>query len=71
MGEADKIPVTGKVIWITPQNAQGNRVPSIGVQFLQDDQGGQAKIVTYLAGSLGSDRATHIMICLFNWFGLR
>ena len=33
MDEPEKIPVAGKVVWITPQGAQGNRVAGIGVQF--------------------------------------
>lgn len=61
MDEAEKIPVTGKVIWITPQNAHGNRAPGIGVQFFKGDQGLQAKIETYLAGSLSSERPTHTL----------
>ena len=33
MDEQEKIPVAGKVIWITPKGAQGNRAAGIGVQF--------------------------------------
>jgi type IV pilus assembly protein PilZ len=29
--ETDKIPVNGKIAWITPLNAQGNKAPGIGV----------------------------------------
>lgn len=31
--EAEKIPITGQVVWITPKGAQGNRQAGIGVQF--------------------------------------
>ena len=33
MDEAEKIPVAGKVVWMTPKGAQGNRAAGIGVQF--------------------------------------
>lgn len=61
MDEADKLPIAGKVVWITPKGAQGNRAPGIGVQFA--DQAGEAKskIENYLAGTLDSDRVTSTM----------
>ncbi|MDX1452068.1 MAG: PilZ domain-containing protein [Oleiphilaceae bacterium] len=61
MDEPDKIPVAGKVVWITPKGAQGNRAAGIGVQFNEEDETAKNKIETYLAGSLGSDRPTHSM----------
>lgn len=61
MDEPEKIPVAGKVIWITPKGAQGNRAAGIGVQFSGDDDSAAKKIETYLAGSLESDRPTHTM----------
>lgn len=62
MDEPEKIPVAGKIIWITPRGAQGNRAAGIGVQFSSQDGGNaQKKIETYLAGALSSDRATHTM----------
>ncbi len=61
MEEPDKIPVAGKVIWVTPKGAQGNRAAGIGVQFNEEDETAKNKIETYLAGSLGSDRPTHSM----------
>ncbi|MEE8543920.1 MAG: PilZ domain-containing protein, partial [Gammaproteobacteria bacterium] len=33
MGEKEKIPVAGQVIWITPKGAQGKRTAGVGVQF--------------------------------------
>ena len=33
MEEKDRLPVAGKVVWITPAGAQGNRSAGIGVQF--------------------------------------
>ncbi|PLY15929.1 MAG: pilus assembly protein PilZ [Sedimenticola sp.] len=62
MEETERIPVAGKVIWITPIGAEGNRAAGIGVQF-SDQDGGLArnKIETYLAGALKADRPTHTM----------
>jgi type IV pilus assembly protein PilZ len=62
MDEPEKIPVAGKIIWITPIGAQGNRATGIGVQFSdQDDGAARNKIETYLAGALEADRPTHTM----------
>lgn len=61
MEEPEKIPVAGKVVWITPKGAQGNRAAGIGVQFNAQDNTALRKIETYLAGSLESDRPTHTM----------
>jgi type IV pilus assembly protein PilZ len=33
MGEDEKLPVAGRVIWVTPKGAQGKRTAGIGVQF--------------------------------------
>ncbi len=56
MEEPEKIPVAGKVVWITPKGAQGNRAAGIGVQFNDGDNTARNKIETYLAGALKSDR---------------
>lgn len=61
MEEPEKIPVAGKVIWVTPKGAQGNRAAGIGVQFSDQDNTARSKIETYLAGALKSDRPTHTM----------
>ncbi|AWF81729.1 pilus assembly protein PilZ [Microbulbifer sp. A4B17] len=61
MDEPEKIPVAGKVIWITPNGAQGNRTPGIGVQFGDKDNIAQNKIETHLAGTLESSRPTHTL----------
>ena len=61
MDEPEKIPVAGKVAWITPRGAQGNRAAGIGVQFNDGDTLARNKIETYLAGALKSDRATHTL----------
>jgi len=62
MDEPERIPVAGKVIWITPPGAEGNRAVGVGIQFSDEDQGvARRKIEDYLAGMLSSDRPTHTM----------
>jgi type IV pilus assembly protein PilZ len=62
MGEDEKLPVAGRVIWRTPKGAQGKRTAGIGVQFSEQDRGAtQRKIEAYLAGALGGDKPTHTM----------
>jgi len=61
MEEVEKIPVAGKVIWVTPRGAQGNRAAGIGVQFTDQDNTAVNKIENYLAGSMNSDKPTHTM----------
>ncbi|MEM9102199.1 MAG: PilZ domain-containing protein [Pseudomonadota bacterium] len=62
MEEKEKVPVAGKIIWITPKGAQGNRAAGVGVQFSNQDNGqARTKIETYLAGALESERPTHTM----------
>ena len=61
MDEPEKIPVAGKVVWVTPKGAQGNRAAGIGVQFSDQDNTAITKIENYLAGMLNSDKPTHTM----------
>lgn len=62
MEETERIPVSGRVIWITPRNSEGYRSTGIGVQFSEKDNGStRARIETYLAGGVESDRPTHTM----------
>ncbi|MFT7223380.1 MAG: type IV pilus assembly protein PilZ [Cellvibrionaceae bacterium] len=59
--ESEKIPVAGKVIWITPKGAQSNRSAGIGIQFTEKDNLAANKIETLLAGTLESERPTNTM----------
>lgn len=62
MEEKEKLPVAGKIVWVTPTGAQGNKTAGIGVQFSDQDNGQtRNKIEGYLAGALNADRATHTM----------
>ena len=59
----ERLPVAGKVIWVTPPGAQGNRMAGIGVQFADTQEGEnvKGKIETLLAGTLNSEKPTHTM----------
>jgi type IV pilus assembly protein PilZ len=59
----ERLPVAGKVIWITPAGAQGNRIAGIGVQFSDSGEGEavKGKIEALLAGTLTADKPTHTM----------
>ena len=62
MDDKERLPVAGKIIWITPSGAQGNKTAGIGVQFSEQDNGAtRAKVEGYLAGALQADRPTHTM----------
>lgn len=63
MDEKDRLPVAGKVVWVTPSGAQGNRAAGIGVQFADSPEGNvvRNKIEALLAGILGQDKPTHTM----------
>ena len=52
----------GRIIWLTPNGAQGNRTAGIGVQFSELDKGQtKNKVENYLAAALKSERQTHTM----------
>ena len=57
MDEAEKLPVAGRVVWITPEGDRGNRQAGIGIEFSDEDVTINAKIENYLAdSSLTSER---------------
>mgnify|MGYP000459965958 CR=1 FL=1 len=58
----ERLPVAGKVIWITPPGAQGKRTPGIGIQFSTQDNGEtQKKIETIIAGMREDEHFSHTM----------
>ena len=61
MDEHGKIPIAGRVVWITPTGAQGNRQAGVGVQFSDQDATANAKIENHLGGTLNSEKQTHTM----------
>ena len=56
----ERYPVAGKVAWVTPPKASGNRTQGIGVHFPKDSKSAElkAKIEVILGSSLASDRGT-------------
>lgn len=62
MDSKEKLPVAGRVIWITPKGGHANKSAGIGVQFSELDKGAtRKKIENQLAGALQSDRPTHTL----------
>jgi type IV pilus assembly protein PilZ len=62
LDEPKKVVIAGKIIWITPKNAQGAYEQGVGVQFnAKDPSQAQKKIETYLVGALKSERPTYTM----------
>ncbi len=63
MDDPAKLPVAGKVAWITPQGAHNNKAQGIGVHF-SDDEGGRSarhRIEETLGAALKSSRTTHTL----------
>lgn len=56
----EKVPVSCKVVWITPVAAEGNKTPGIGVQF-RDSGSAYQKIENCLGGILKSEDSTYTM----------
>ena len=58
--DPQRYPVSGKVAWITPARALGNRTQGVGIRFPKDEKSEQlkVKIEQILGASLGSDRPT-------------
>ena len=63
MDDPVRLPVSGKVVWMTPAGAHGSRTQGVGVQFAFNESGkaAQNKIEGLLGGSLKSARPTHTM----------
>lgn len=62
LDEPEKLPVAGRVVWITPKGAQNGRLPGVGVQFSNQDQGKlRNRIEAELAGMINSSRPTHTL----------
>jgi type IV pilus assembly protein PilZ len=63
MDEPGRLPVAGRVIWLTPPGCHGNRVQGVGVQFKDDESGAlvRSKIESLLSGQLQLSRPTHTM----------
>jgi type IV pilus assembly protein PilZ len=59
----ERLPIPGKVVWLTPPGAQGSRRPGIGVQFGDTSDGAHARSVieSHLAQLISSEKTTHTM----------
>jgi type IV pilus assembly protein PilZ len=58
--DSQRYPVAGKVAWVTPPRAAGNRTQGVGVRFPSDDKSRllKLKIEEILGAHLASDRPT-------------
>ncbi len=62
MDDNSPVPVSGKVVWVTPAGAQGNKTPGVGVQFSDEDNGGtKSNIEQHLAAAIQGERPTQTM----------
>ncbi|MDR0458224.1 MAG: pilus assembly protein PilZ [Burkholderiaceae bacterium] len=60
LDDPQRYPIAGKVAWITPAHASGNRTQGIGIKFPKDEKSAQIKsrIEEILGEALQSDRPT-------------
>ena len=58
--DPQRYPVAGKVAWVTPAKAAGNRTQGVGIQFPRDEKSKllKVKIEEILGALVGSDRPT-------------
>ncbi|MCH2000006.1 pilus assembly protein PilZ, partial [Achromobacter xylosoxidans] len=58
--DTQRYPVAGRVAWVTPARAAGNRTQGIGIQFPKDDKSRvlKARIEEILGSALASERPT-------------
>jgi len=63
MDDPTRLPLSGRVVWITPAGAQGNRQQGIGVQFDDNEASTivRTKIESILGNAIKATRPTHTM----------
>ncbi len=62
MEEPDPVQISGKVVWISPPGALGNRPRGVGVQFTGETAKNAANLIEgKLGASISLTRATHTM----------
>jgi type IV pilus assembly protein PilZ len=61
--DKSRLPVVGKVVWVSPMGQMGGRRPGVGVQLSEaaENEEIRTKIEATLAGMLESDTPTHTM----------
>lgn len=57
--DSTREPVTGHVVWVSPEGVTGRRVPGIGIHFNPDSRAVRTHIESLLAGQLDKDAATY------------
>ena len=60
-GEPGRVPLAGKVVWITPPGAEGQRVAGIGIQFGEPDNPLKAIVKDWLGEPAQVERETHTL----------
>lgn len=58
--DPQRYPVAGKVAWVTPAKAAGNRTQGVGIQFPKDEKSKhlKVKIEEILGALIGSEKPT-------------
>ncbi|AIJ46096.1 hypothetical protein DJFAAGMI_00453 [Comamonas sp. PE63] len=58
--DPQRYPVAGRVAWVTPERASGNRTQGVGIQFPKDAKSAElkAKIEQILGTALSSEKPT-------------
>lgn len=60
--EVEPIHISGKIVWVSPPGALGNRPRGVGVQFVGDDSKSIANLIeSKLGASISLTRSTHTM----------
>jgi type IV pilus assembly protein PilZ len=60
-GETERVPVSGQVVWVSPEGVAGRRVPGIGIHFGAEDQAVRGRIENLLAGQLDKGAPTYTL----------
>jgi len=62
MDEPEPTQISGKVVWISPPGALGNRPRGVGIQFVGDDSHHIVRLIeSKLGASVSLTRSTHTM----------
>lgn len=61
--EGDRLPVSGRVVWVTPSGAASGAVAGVGIQFndTPDGEAARSRIEAVLGAMLNSDKPTLTM----------
>jgi type IV pilus assembly protein PilZ len=62
MDEVDPVQISGRVVWVSPPGALGNRPRGVGVQFMGESARKAASLIeSKLGASMSLTRSTHTM----------